>query len=435
MSLPNSHQDMSADTATYVRRLLDNGMHGLQFEGELESEFERYHLNRYLHLNRVYPLLGALVLVFFTFADHLVIPALFEQTLQIRAADALGIILVTLASRLAWVRNRYQMTLCLGALCIHLSLIAIAVKAAAIDQFHYQTGSIISVIFVCTVLRLQFHYIFPFALLMWLSQVLAMHFLMHLHASQFTELLFLHTFVTLISVLVCYRVEYETRKNFLQQLLLLYEQEELRAAHAELERLSLMDSLTQVANRRHFNRSLEAEWNRCLRDDKSLALLMVDVDFFKAYNDAYGHQRGDDCLINVADCLTQTSRRAADLVARYGGEEFAVILPHADQTSAQRVAEQIVRQIYELNMENEGSPELKRLTVSVGFSALAPSQDDSPNTLISQADSALYMAKRKGKNRAHGFPANEASETAEPAISEGEGEPDIHDESKSNGEI
>ncbi|BFM39952.1 diguanylate cyclase [Synechocystis sp. LKSZ1] len=174
--------------------------------------------------------------------------------------------------------------------------------------------------------------------------------------------------------------------------------QELQRLNEELTRLATLDGLTQIANRRRFDEYLDQEWQRHRREQSPLALLLIDIDYFKNYNDCYGHQRGDDCLIQVAQCLTQQIKRPADLVARYGGEEFTVILPNTHQTGAVMVAEAIRASILEQNIPHLAS-ETGYLTLSIGVAQLTPGPDSHPQQLLAQADQALYRAKQQGRNR------------------------------------
>jgi len=173
----------------------------------------------------------------------------------------------------------------------------------------------------------------------------------------------------------------------------------LESANQELEKLANTDPLTQVANRRCFDRMLEGEWRRLLRESQPLSLLMLDVDHFKAYNDFYGHPEGDKCLTQVAQALTRITHRHGDCVARYGGEEFTVLLPNTNLAGAVQVAENIGQIIEELGIRHEASPIQPTLTVTVGVACLIPSFSHSPQTLVEQADQALYQAKAQGRNR------------------------------------
>jgi diguanylate cyclase (GGDEF)-like protein/PAS domain S-box-containing protein len=164
---------------------------------------------------------------------------------------------------------------------------------------------------------------------------------------------------------------------------------EEKAAHMALEQLATRDSLTGLANRRCFDETLAAEWQRALRQQLPLSLLMVDIDHFKRYNDAHGHLGGDDCLRRVATAVA-SEMRANDLVARYGGEEFGVILPNQDLKGAASVAERIRKRVERLHTG---------ITVSIGAASVIAEASGCPSALLAIADAALYKAKRQGRNR------------------------------------
>ncbi len=173
---------------------------------------------------------------------------------------------------------------------------------------------------------------------------------------------------------------------------------QLAQANQELEQLATQDGLTQIANRRTFNRVLEQEWERMQRDQEPLSLLLIDVDYFKRYNDHYGHQAGDHCLCRVAQVLNQAVQRPADLVARYGGEEFAVLLPQTDAKGAVEVAQNIQSLLHALGIEHCYSPISLQVTVSIGLSAVVPSPTFSLDEWVYETDQALYAAKAQGRN-------------------------------------
>lgn len=173
---------------------------------------------------------------------------------------------------------------------------------------------------------------------------------------------------------------------------------ELNVLNQKLEQLSRIDSLTEVANRRYFNETLHREWKRAIRENKPIAILLIDVDFFKNYNDLYGHLRGDECLQQVAHALAALFSRPGDLVSRYGGEEFAVILPNAGG-EAMRVAERCRAAIEELNVAHGQSSVAPYVTVSIGMSSVVPNGSISPDYLLDCADKGLYIAKEHGRNR------------------------------------
>lgn len=169
-----------------------------------------------------------------------------------------------------------------------------------------------------------------------------------------------------------------------------------------LEKLSHFDGLTQIANRRHFDEVLQSEARRLSRSGKPLALIMLDIDFFKPFNDNYGHGKGDECLIKVATALQQVVHRPGDLLARYGGEEFAAVLPETDIEGAAKIAEAMRQAVENLRYPHEYSAIADHVTVSVGYVA-GEVKENKPEALLEQADQALYRAKDMGRNRIAGF--------------------------------
>ena len=175
-------------------------------------------------------------------------------------------------------------------------------------------------------------------------------------------------------------------------------EEQLREAYCALEALAITDALTHLANRRHFDKFITAEWRRTLRTQEPIAVLVMDVDYFKLYNDAYGHLRGDSCLRQVAEAAQDVVMRTSDLVARIGGEEFAVVLQGTDLEGAAHVAEKIRQAVVDRNIKHESSP-LGHVTISIGCASCTPRRGQRVRDLIDRADQALYRAKRSGRNR------------------------------------
>ncbi|MFP5390741.1 MAG: diguanylate cyclase domain-containing protein [Gammaproteobacteria bacterium] len=173
----------------------------------------------------------------------------------------------------------------------------------------------------------------------------------------------------------------------------------LRAAHAELQRAALLDPLTRIANRRHFDRLFEHEWQRATRSGAPLSLMMVDVDHFKQYNDRLGHAAGDAALCQVARVLQAQAARPTDLAARYGGEEFALLLAETPAASAARLAEAVRAGVAALALPHPASPSGDIVTVSVGVATAVPSAGGDTGSLLKIADSAMYRAKQTGRNR------------------------------------
>ena len=175
--------------------------------------------------------------------------------------------------------------------------------------------------------------------------------------------------------------------------------ERLAHSNERLIRLTEIDPLTQVFNRRYMDRFLSAEWKTHREEKRALSVLFIDIDFFKQYNDTYGHRAGDRCLSAVARALRKNIRTERDVVARYGGEEFAVILPHTECGEAQQIAERIMEDIRKLRIEHSASKVSDALTISIGIATIVPDTLHDEAIIINIADEALYSAKRTGRNR------------------------------------
>jgi diguanylate cyclase (GGDEF)-like protein len=172
-----------------------------------------------------------------------------------------------------------------------------------------------------------------------------------------------------------------------------------RRSQQQLNNIARVDALTSVCNRREFDMRLLAEWGRGARSDNTLALLMIDVDKFKEYNDHHGHLRGDDCLVAVAQILENCMQRPGDLIARYGGEEFVALLPQAELDGALKVAQDCLDGVLAAKIPHVTSSVAPYVTVSIGVAAMLPIYEKSCTLLIEQADIALYQAKQGGRNR------------------------------------
>jgi len=174
---------------------------------------------------------------------------------------------------------------------------------------------------------------------------------------------------------------------------------ELQIANKRLEELSRVDGLTGIANRRRLDEELDREWKRMLREKRPLSVVLSDIDHFKLYNDTYGHQGGDECLIRVAQAMKDTVNRPGDLTARYGGEEFCLVLPETSGLGAMQIAERVRKNVFDLNMEHKSSPMAEVVTLSLGVATLIPDIGSHPSVLLEAADRALYQAKGNGRNR------------------------------------
>ena len=167
----------------------------------------------------------------------------------------------------------------------------------------------------------------------------------------------------------------------------------------KMEKASITDELTQIANRRYFNQVMDREWNRALRNQTQIALMLCDIDYFKRYNDHYGHQAGDECLHAIAQILSQSTHRASDFIARYGGEEFVIILPSATVQSALRFSARIHKKVTQARLKHTDSEVSGYVTLSIGIAVGVPAPNMRAETALKFADEALYEAKENGRNQ------------------------------------
>lgn len=207
--------------------------------------------------------------------------------------------------------------------------------------------------------------------------------------------------------LIASMLDQRDRRGFLQARLIDIEKQQLNQLSQEMARLSQEDGLTGLANRRHFNETLAREWAIAEREKQFIALIFIDVDHFKPFNDTYGHLEGDKVLSQVGKTLKKMAKRPADLAARYGGEEFVLLLPNTTIEGAFAVAEEVRQAIDDLAIPHKSSKAAKHVSVSIGLSALVPNGQNSITTLIDNADEGVYAAKKAGRHRIRVYPAPE----------------------------
>lgn len=211
----------------------------------------------------------------------------------------------------------------------------------------------------------------------------------------------------IMGFLIASMLDQRDRRGFLQARLIDIEKQQLNQLSQEMARLSQEDGLTGLANRRHFNEVLAREWAIAEREQQSIALIFIDVDHFKPYNDTYGHLEGDKTLSQVGKTLKKMAKRPADLAARYGGEEFVLLLPNTTIEGAFTLAEEVRQAVDDLAIPHKSSKAAKHVSVSIGLSALIPNNQNSINTLIDNADEGVYAAKKAGRHRIRVYPTPE----------------------------
>ncbi|EPK7239012.1 GGDEF domain-containing protein [Acinetobacter baumannii] len=208
-----------------------------------------------------------------------------------------------------------------------------------------------------------------------------------------------YTFSSFLGMTLAYATDRQHRENYLQNCMIELNRIELMQQAQQLSLLSQQDALTGLANRRYLDETLDNEWRRALRHETPLTIMMVDIDFFKPYNDSLGHLKGDQCLKDIASAISSIAARSGDLVARYGGEEFLLLFPMTNAQQAKIQAERLMNAIKKIAIVHPCSSVSPYVTISVGVATTIPRLNDSISAFVSRADHALYQAKTNGRNQ------------------------------------
>jgi diguanylate cyclase (GGDEF)-like protein len=367
-------------------RQLRAGFPWLTFNPELESEFRRTHFDENLLHTRVNLCVAVVITIAFSAMESMVLgPELNRVPNAIHILLIIPVLLVVLAASFSAKRHRIYPPLAMMASTI------VGLGIAAINVLATLGG--VSILFPCLMLTIIFIY-FMGGLIFYpavaanvivMFAYIAAGAALQLPGREFAYDALAMVAANLFGASVVYMHEKTSRMRFLEACL--------------LREMVARDGLTGIQNRRMFDQHIQRVWQQAVREQERVAVLLVDVDCFKDYNDRYGHQAGDECLRAVAVSLSQCARRPLDFVARYGGEEFAVVLYEASREYVAEVLTRIQRSIAELNIPHEASRVASRLTVSIGAAFILPSSSRTHDGLIQLADEALYSAKEQGRNR------------------------------------
>ena len=367
-------------------RELKSGFPLLTFSDELEEEFKRTHFDASLAHIRINLSLAITVTVAFAVMDAVVlgrelnrIPSMLQLLLMT------PVLLISLAASFSRNSHRIFPPLALMAATVAgLSVVAIEILVTLGGVSFLFPYLLITAIFIYFMAGLLFYRALAANGIV-LFAYLAVGSALQLPGREFGYNAMAFVAVNLFCALIVYMHEKTSRRSFLEQAL--------------LREMVAHDGLTGIQNRRMFDQHIQRVWQQGARTRQRIAVLLIDIDWFKDYNDRYGHQAGDECLRAVAVCLSHCARRPLDFVARYGGEEFAVVLYDASREYAAAVLTRIQRSVAELNISHEASKVANRLTVSIGAAFVLPGSDRTYEGLVQLADEALYTAKEQGRNR------------------------------------
>jgi len=364
---------------------LQRGFPRLRFTPQLEAEFRAIHLTETLPQVRRNLWLAIVFVIAFSGLTHLVLDEPVNRTLDlIRLVMFTPILLIGLVVVYSPLYQRlYPLVSQVGAPTFGIGVTVLAVIAASHGVSLIATVVLVS-IYIFFMLGMTFYSALGSSLLVFASYFISAAAYGLAASVQVIDGGVL-IFTNVIGAMVCYTLERATRTNYLEERLLI--------------ETASRDGLTGIHNRRLFDEHVDRIWPQATRDRASLGLLLIDIDHFKAYNDYYGHQAGDECLRQVAWCLSRCSRRPLDITARYGGEEFAIVLYEADRSHVEDAARRIQAEIESLNIVHAASPAtIKRLTVSIGAACIMPKAGRTHYGFIQLADEALYDAKERGRN-------------------------------------
>ncbi len=391
--------------AQRIDELLAGGAVWLSFPEDLEHQFQQDNADRRLRWVVITGMLVAIISNWMLLPDLLMVPDTFDLAVRLRlfAFTPLVLVSIFISSRLSlpWLREW-------GMLIPGLLSTGTTAFLSWQSQDSLSGPYLVSLIPIVVFANSVAHMRFRPALVMD-ACVLLMYFGVWAGKPDAPLAIMLPATLTLLSSMTftlygCYAMERDARRNWLLRQRETCLLGELEQANADLDAMSRSDMLTQVANRRHFDEYLLHIWERARMEGSEVALMMIDVDHFKAYNDRYGHPEGDACLKDVAATLKRRLRRPGDLIARFGGEEFIAVLAGTSLEVALGAAERVRKGVENLNRLHAKSPTHAVVTVSVGVASLRPhSPHATPAQLISAADEALYQAKARGRNRVCAF--------------------------------
>ncbi len=367
-------------------RQMRAGFPWLTFDAELEGEFRHCHLDENLHHVRINLCLAITITLSFAAVEAMALgPALNRIPSMIHMLAMVPILLVALAASFSAQRHRFYPPLAwAAATAFGTSVVAIQLIASLGGVSLLFPSLLLTSIFIYFMGGLGFYRALAsnvFVLLVYLAGGMALQ----LPSRDFGFDAIAILVANIFCASVVYMHEKTSRMRFLEA--------------GMLREMVARDGLTGIRNRRMFDQHIRRSWHQAVNESQRVAMLLVDIDCFKDYNDRYGHQAGDECLRAVAVSLSQCARRPLDFVARYGGEEFALVLYEASREYVAEMSTRIQRSIAELNIPHEASRVASRLTVSIGAANVLPGANRSPDGFIQLADEALYSAKEQGRNR------------------------------------
>jgi diguanylate cyclase (GGDEF)-like protein len=381
------------------------GFHWLHFPPEIEKRFKKYYIEAFLFQARISLYIGFIIFGFFGYLDwhfqpHTQTPDMYSYFNLLAYYFPLPILLsLGLPNYSPRVKPYQQFFLVTMMIAIGVVLILLATRTEDDINDYYFMGLLLLEMLFFTSSRMRFwHAVFCVVFLFGFYN-LFYGFVYSLPKNEIFILNFFYVSGSILSLLACYFIERSIRKEYISNHLLELQGIKLNQAILQLEHFASIDALTQIPNRRTFDKCLKEEWNRCKRSHLPITLMMMDIDSFKKYNDSYGHLQGDECLKKIALLIQSHAKRAGDLAARFGGEEFALILPNTRKEEALFIAKSILEGLKEEGIKHEQALNGDKVSLSIGIITVYPkeaSNELNVTSLIQLADERLYEAKHQG---------------------------------------
>lgn len=383
-----------------IRQCFSSKLKVLKFPREVENYFNDFDTPT---RNKRFLIMGIVGLLFynlFMIGDRLMLPDIYKTAWFIRAfmVTPVAVVVFFLISK-EIVKREADFLVSVVIAMVSGSIMVMLLISNHPNVVHYHTGIMVVITFGNIIVRPRFNYAVIYSSVVFVMYVLTAYSVAQMDSDTITNsclVLFTNTFLTLVGN---FHFRIEERREFLYTLLMRIDSIKLEENNRLLEKLSISDKLTGLSNRRHFDFAFEKEWRNCVRNGYPLSMIFIDIDYFKSYNDYYGHQQGDLCLEIIAKGLASVAQRPGDFIARYGGEEFVVLLSNTAIKDSLTIAENARKLVESYKIKHNSSQDSSFITISLGVASVEPSDSISADDLVNYADKALYKAKSEGRNK------------------------------------
>ena len=381
-----------------IIRLINSRMYLVRFPSKLEQQYSRQYKNEAAREFRVRGLIILGLYLYLSAGIYQILPAS-EVRNWLMLYGWVGVIVFAawILSLFKAVSQWFDLYTCVGSsLAIALSFAMTGILDGG-GNVLYHAAMMYAVVIIYGFVGMRFY---TATLAGWSGGVLGVLITIHFNGQlEWTLLQRTYTFSSFLGMCLAYATDHQHRENYLQSCLIELTRLKMVDQARQLETLSQRDALTGLANRRHLDEVIASEWNRSIRYRTPLTVMMIDIDYFKTYNDTLGHPEGDRCLKIIADSIAKSAARSGDLAARYGGEEFLLLFATTDREHAIKQAERLVHLIQDLAIPHPASPVAAHVTVSIGVASTIPQLHEQSTDFIKKSDLALYQAKTAGRNR------------------------------------